>query len=158
MVPPLRRGDLFASRSPAPAPGGGRGRKTSWKPREKDGIQFLCPVPLPPPRRGRGQKLLEAKRRGWYPNFCVFFTAWLPNGYQKRRESVGAVETGKMENPVWLPNGYQGNFFGRKGSPFCFFRPFFQPFRPLQGALYWADWPKKSPKALKTGRKAPKPG
>ena len=119
---------------------------------------FCVPFPCPRPRRGRGQNLLEAKRKGWYPNLCVFSTAWLPNGYQNKRETVGAVGAGKMENPVWLPDGYQGNFFGRKGSPFCVFHPFSQPFRPVQGALYWADWPKKSPKALKTGRKAPKPG
>ena len=90
--------------------------------------RFLCPVPAPSPRRGGGQNLLEAQRKGWYPVFCVFFTAWLPNGYQKRRETIGAVGAAKMVISVWLPNGYQGNFFERKGSLFSCFEAIFQLF------------------------------
>ena len=94
----------------------------------------------------------------WYPTLCVFFTAWLPNGYQKIRETIGAVGAAKMVISVWLPNGYQGNFFAGKGSFFSCFRANFQLFCPMQGALYRAEWPKKPQKAFKTGRKAPKTG
>ena len=158
MSPRSGGGTFFASRPPAPVPGGGGG-KTSRKPREKDGIQFFASRPrVPAPGGGGGAKPPGDSEKGWYPNFCVFFTAWLPNGYQKRRETIGAVGAAKMVISVCLPNGYQGNFFERKGSLFSCFGAIFQLFRPMQGALYRAEWPKKSPKALKTGRRAPKTG
>ena len=158
--------------APPPPEGGGQNlpeaRERGWYP------VFCVPSRAPRPRRGRGQNLPEAQRKGWYPNFCVpsprppppegagakppggpekrmvsnlcvFFTAWLPNGYQKIWETIGAVGAAKMVISVWLPNGYQGNFFERKGSLFSCFRSISQLFRPMQGALYFAGSAKMLP-------------
>ena len=147
----------FASCPCAPAPGGGRA-KPPGSSGEGMVSSFLCPVPRPPPPEGAGAKPPGGPEKRMVSNLCVFFTAWLPNGYQKIWETIGAVGTAKMVISVWLPNGYQGNFFERKGSLFSCFEAIFQLFWSMQGALYRAEWPKKSPKALKTGRKAPKTG
>ena len=115
----------FASCPCAPAPGGGRA-KPPGSSGEGMVSSFLCPVPARPAPGGAGaQNLLEAKRRGWYPNLCALFPCSRPRrGRGHDLLMYGGGDGILVSNPLclfhsvatkWLPK-MAGNHWGRRGG------------------------------------------